>query len=243
MPIESLTPSNHLILCCSLLLLPSIFPSIRVFSNELALCIRWPKYWSFSFSISPSNIQGIFTSPGSPTVCQTQSIESLWLHTPKLTFYQRKEREWARKQMRKAAPSSEETTEAKGWCALTTGRWGPFREDQVGRPPGAGSVRSGTAGTFLTGEFPKQVHVSILEKPLQSSKGGVMRILHKSPLRHGCSPGLAWGCSVGQSPDRNWTPKTSWQKELLPQFAGYSLSLRLKRSWGSGASLEGEIPF
>ena len=48
-------PSNHLILCHPLLLLPSIFPSIRVFSNELALCIRWPKYWSFSFSISPSN--------------------------------------------------------------------------------------------------------------------------------------------------------------------------------------------
>ena len=48
-------PSNHLILCHPLLLLPSIFPSIRVFSNESALCIRWPKYWSFSFSISPSN--------------------------------------------------------------------------------------------------------------------------------------------------------------------------------------------
>ena len=48
-------PSNHLILCCPLLLLPSIFPSIRVFSNESALPIRWPKYWSFSFSISPSN--------------------------------------------------------------------------------------------------------------------------------------------------------------------------------------------
>ena len=48
-------PSNHLILCCPLLLLPSIFPSIRVFSNESVLCIRWPKYWSFSFSISPSN--------------------------------------------------------------------------------------------------------------------------------------------------------------------------------------------
>ena len=53
--IESVMPSNHLILCCPLLLLPSIFPSIRVFSNELALPIRWPKYWSFSFSISPSN--------------------------------------------------------------------------------------------------------------------------------------------------------------------------------------------
>ena len=48
-------PSNHLILCCPLLFLPSIFPSIRVFSNESALHIRWPKYWSFSFSISPSN--------------------------------------------------------------------------------------------------------------------------------------------------------------------------------------------
>ena len=48
-------PSNHLILCRPLLLLPSIFPSIRVFSSESALCIRWPKYWSFSFNISPSN--------------------------------------------------------------------------------------------------------------------------------------------------------------------------------------------
>ena len=53
--IESEMPSNHLILCHPLLLLPSIFPSIRVFSNESALCIRWPKYWSFSFSISPFN--------------------------------------------------------------------------------------------------------------------------------------------------------------------------------------------
>ena len=55
MSIESVMPSNHLILCRPLFLLPSIFPSIRVFSNESALCIRWPKYWSFSFSISPSN--------------------------------------------------------------------------------------------------------------------------------------------------------------------------------------------
>ena len=55
MSIESVMPSNHLIRCCPLLLLPSVFPSIRVFSNESALCIRWPKYWSFSFSISPSN--------------------------------------------------------------------------------------------------------------------------------------------------------------------------------------------
>ena len=53
--IESVMPSNHLIFCRPLLLLPTIFPSNRVFKNESALCIRWPKYWSFSFSISPSN--------------------------------------------------------------------------------------------------------------------------------------------------------------------------------------------
>ena len=55
MSIESVMPSNYLILCCPLLLLPSIFPSTRVFSNESVLCIRWPKYWSLSFIISPSN--------------------------------------------------------------------------------------------------------------------------------------------------------------------------------------------
>ena len=55
MTLESVMPPNHLILCRPLLLLPSIFPSIRVFSNESVLCLRWPKYWSFSFNISPSN--------------------------------------------------------------------------------------------------------------------------------------------------------------------------------------------
>ena len=55
MSIESVMPCNHLILCCPLLLPPSIFPSIWIFSSESVLCIRWPKYWSFSFSISPSN--------------------------------------------------------------------------------------------------------------------------------------------------------------------------------------------
>ena len=55
MSIESVMPSNHLILCCPLLLLPPIFTSIRVFSNESVLCIRWPKDWSFSFSTNPSN--------------------------------------------------------------------------------------------------------------------------------------------------------------------------------------------
>ena len=62
MSIESVMPSNRLILCCPLLLLPSIFPSIRVFSNELALRNRWPKYWSFSFSIRPSNEYSGLTS-------------------------------------------------------------------------------------------------------------------------------------------------------------------------------------
>ena len=55
MSIMSMMPSNYLIFCCPLLLSPLIFPSIRVFSNESALCIRWPKYWGFSFNISPSN--------------------------------------------------------------------------------------------------------------------------------------------------------------------------------------------
>ena len=62
MSIKSVMPYSHLILCRPLLLLPSIFPSIRVFSNESVLCIRWPKYWSFSFSISPSNeCSGLFS--------------------------------------------------------------------------------------------------------------------------------------------------------------------------------------
>ena len=55
MSIESVMPSNYLVLCCPLLFPPSNFPSLRVFSNELAVCIRWPMYWSFNFSISPSN--------------------------------------------------------------------------------------------------------------------------------------------------------------------------------------------
>ena len=62
MSIESVMSSNHRILCCPLLLLPSNFPSIRVFSNESTLCIRWPKYWSFSFSISPSSEWSVLIS-------------------------------------------------------------------------------------------------------------------------------------------------------------------------------------
>ena len=99
--ISSVMPSSHLILCCPLLLLPSIFPNIRVFSNESALCIRWPKYWSFSFNISPSNehpgpisfkmdwldllaVQG--TQESSPTP-QFKSINSSahFLYSPTLT--------------------------------------------------------------------------------------------------------------------------------------------------------------
>ena len=63
MSIELMMPYNHLVLCHPLLLLPSVFPSIRVFSNELALCIRWPKYWSFSFSISHSDEYSGLISP------------------------------------------------------------------------------------------------------------------------------------------------------------------------------------
>ena len=101
MSIELVMPSNHLILCCPLLLLPSIFPSIKVFSNESALCIRWPKYSSFSFNIvPPMNTQdwsplGWTGSPCSPRDSQEssptphfKSINSSalgFLHTPTLT--------------------------------------------------------------------------------------------------------------------------------------------------------------
>ena len=102
MSIESVMPSNHLILCCPLLLLPSIFPSIRVFSNESALCIRWPKYWSFSFNISPSNehpglisfrmdwfdlltVQGTLKSLSNTTVQSINSSALSFLYRPTLT--------------------------------------------------------------------------------------------------------------------------------------------------------------
>jgi len=80
MSIELVMPSNHLILCHPLLLLPSVFPSIRAFSNESVLCIRWPKYWSFSFSISPSNeysglisFNGLVGTPHCPRDSQESS--------------------------------------------------------------------------------------------------------------------------------------------------------------------------
>ena len=102
MSIELVMLSNHLILCRPLLLLPSIFPSIRVFSNESALCIRWPKYWSFSFSSSPSNeysglisfridwfdlleVQGTLKSPPAPPFETINSSALSLLYGPVLT--------------------------------------------------------------------------------------------------------------------------------------------------------------
>ena len=97
-------PSNHLILCHPLLLTPSIFPSTRVFSNESVLCIRWPKYWSFSFSISPSKgysglislrmdwldllaVQGTLKSPPIPQFKSINSLAVSFLYGPTLTSY------------------------------------------------------------------------------------------------------------------------------------------------------------
>ena len=82
MSIESVMPSNCLILCCPLLLLPSIFPSIRVFSNESALHIRWPKYWSFSINNSPSNEQPrlIFRMDWLDLLAVQRTLKSLLQH-------------------------------------------------------------------------------------------------------------------------------------------------------------------
>ena len=100
---QSVMPSNHLILCRPLLFLPSIFPNIRVFSNESALCIRWPKYWSFSFSISPSNehpglisfrmdwldflaVQGTLKSLLTPQLKSINSSVLSFPYSPSLTY-------------------------------------------------------------------------------------------------------------------------------------------------------------
>ena len=83
MSIESVMPCNHLILCHPLLLLPSAFPSIRIFSNEYSLCIRWPKYWSFSSSISPSNeYSGLisFRIDGSDLFAVQGTLKSVFQH-------------------------------------------------------------------------------------------------------------------------------------------------------------------
>ena len=79
--IESVMPSSHLILCCPLLLLPSIFPSIRVFSNESLLYIRWPKYWSFSLNISPSNeYPALISFDGLVGLAVQETLKSLLQH-------------------------------------------------------------------------------------------------------------------------------------------------------------------
>ena len=102
MSIESVMPSNHLILCHPLLLLPSIFPGIRIFSNESALCIRWPKDWSFSFNISNSNehpglislrtdwldllaVQGTLKSLLQLHTSKASILQHSFLHSPTLT--------------------------------------------------------------------------------------------------------------------------------------------------------------
>ena len=90
--IELVMPSNHLIFCCPLLLLPSIFPSIRVFSNESALYIRWPKYWSFSFNVSPSNehLELIsFRMDWLDLLAVQGTLKSLQHHTSKASILQR----------------------------------------------------------------------------------------------------------------------------------------------------------
>ena len=90
--IESVMPSNHLILCCPLLLPPWIFPSIKVFSNESALPIRWPKFWSFSFNISSTNEHPELISRDSQESFPTQQFKSInssalsFLNSPTLTY-------------------------------------------------------------------------------------------------------------------------------------------------------------
>ena len=79
--IESMMPSNRLILCRPILLSPSIFPSIRVFSNDSVLCIRWPKYWSFSFSISPSNEHSGLISFRSDWLDQSKGLSRVFSNT------------------------------------------------------------------------------------------------------------------------------------------------------------------
>ena len=86
MSIESVMPSSHLILCCPLLLLPTILPSIRVFSNESSLRMRWPKYWSFSFNISPSNEQQDWFPLGWTSWISLQSKSLFQHHTSKASI-------------------------------------------------------------------------------------------------------------------------------------------------------------
>ena len=80
--IASVIPSNHLILCRPLFLLPSIFPSIKIFSSESVLCIRWPKYWSFTFNISPSSEHpGLIFRMDSGSLCKSQGLSRVFSNT------------------------------------------------------------------------------------------------------------------------------------------------------------------
>ena len=94
MSIQLVMPSNHLILCCPLLLLPPIFPSIRVFPNESVHCIRWPKHWSFCFSISPSNEYSELISLGlTVLILQSKGLSSVFfnitVHRVRIIGFQR----------------------------------------------------------------------------------------------------------------------------------------------------------
>src|SRR5574340_1026787 len=94
MSIESVMSSSHLILCRPLLLLPSVFPNIRVFSNESVLHIRWPKYWSFSFGISPSNEYLLVFLKTEITVLSRRFPEQLLLHFPFLLLLYAKQQDY-----------------------------------------------------------------------------------------------------------------------------------------------------
>ena len=126
MSIESVMPSSHLILCHPLLLLPSIFPSIRVFSNDSALHIRWTKYWSFSFNISPSNEHpGLisFRMDWLDLLAVQGTLKSLLQHHSSKASIQNK------------LPVQVRCTilDAWGWCTGTTQRDGMGREEGGGR--------------------------------------------------------------------------------------------------------------
>ena len=118
---ESVMPSNHLILCCPLLPLPSIFPRIKVFvfvffSNELALHIRWPKYWSFSFSISPNN-----------EYSELISFRMYWFDLYQLSHLQKENTE-------EKQPDSKMKELPAGWCTLRPPEGGNSRAEAPGQP-------------------------------------------------------------------------------------------------------------
>ena len=137
MSIESVMPSNHLILCRPFLLLPSIFPSIRTFSNELALHIRWPKYWSFSFSIIPSNeYSGLssFMIDWFSLLSVLRTLKSLLQHHS-LTVKKTKEKQ--RKQSHYICPQKDLYKNVHSSFILLTPNWkqpkGPLKGKQINK--------------------------------------------------------------------------------------------------------------